>query len=247
MELVQEAQDTLLLVTPYYRPWTRLENCIKNAHLARDVDTAVLLRGGKDREKQREAASDILECGIFVRFLERLHAKVYLNEKQAIITSMNLLETSALDSWEVSVNIQKRDNPKAYNQAIKECSAMFQQANEEATRAEQRSRSNSNETLSDIVTEANGRNTDPGQSGQGTKSSSSASSSGAIDKSSGVCIRCADEIDLEPERPLCKSCWKLWAKYKNEDYEEDYCHSCGKEETTSFRKPLCYPCFQKLD
>ena len=31
--------------------------------------------------------------------------------------------------------------------------------------------------------------------------------------------------------------------YKNFNYEENYCHGCGKERTTTFSKPFCRTCY----
>jgi hypothetical protein len=59
----------------------------------------------------------------------------------------------------------------------------------------------------------------------------------------GHCIRCGDDIPLNPDRPLCGDCYKAWAKYENRDYKEAHCHVCGKERSTSFAKPLCRSCW----
>ncbi len=63
-------------------------------------------------------------------------------------------------------------------------------------------------------------------------------------KSGGTCIRCGDDIPHNLTRPLCISCYKSWARWKNEDYPENYCHTCGKPAQTSYRKPECYSCYR---
>lgn len=224
MDVVQEADHTLILVTPYFDPWSRLEKCIKNAHLARGVNTAVLLRGGKERKSQKESAKDLIDAGINVDFLERLHAKVYANENEAVVTSMNLLESSALDSWEISVSFHRSGSSDAYSTVLEECMSMLEQAKEDARRQKSTRSTSSGNNAGGLLSAVTGD--DP--SGD-----------------SGVCIRCSDPIDFDPERPFCKSCWRSWAQYENKDYEEDYCHACGESNETSFRKPLCYSCFKK--
>ncbi len=64
-------------------------------------------------------------------------------------------------------------------------------------------------------------------------------------KGNGACIRCAKSIDFNPERPLCKNCYQLWAEHSNPDYPERYCHSCGNVREVTFTKPLCRDCFRK--
>lgn len=52
----------------------------------------------------------------FVRtsFCENLHAKCYLNEREAIITSMNLYEFSQVNNHEMGIYITKSDDPDLY-------------------------------------------------------------------------------------------------------------------------------------
>lgn len=61
----------------------------------------------------------------------------------------------------------------------------------------------------------------------------------------GHCIRCNEEIKKDNTHPLCKTCYTDWNKYKNLDYTEKYCHTCGNKNRSSFSKPTCYSCFKK--
>jgi len=61
---------------------------------------------------------------------------------------------------------------------------------------------------------------------------------------SGHCIRCGKNIALNPGKPYCAEHFKSWAKYSNSDYEEKFCHSCGKPQKSSLNKPQCYSCFK---
>ena len=46
-------------------------------------------------------------------------------------------------------------------------------------------------------------------------------------------------------QPYCKRCYRSWSRYKNEDYEEKHCHTCGKEHQATMSKPLCLVCYRK--
>ena len=59
----------------------------------------------------------------------------------------------------------------------------------------------------------------------------------------GFCIRHHESISVNPDKPLCPSCYKVWVEYGDPDYPENYCHVCGKKVKTSFRKPLCWECY----
>lgn len=59
----------------------------------------------------------------------------------------------------------------------------------------------------------------------------------------GYCIRCEDRISHNPSSPYCSNCYNSWSYWKNFDYEENVCHTCGQYETTTMSKPQCYSCF----
>jgi len=91
VNLVLGARKTLLLVSPYFAPWNRLTLAIESAITVNYANTVIIIRGGKDFKKQFNAAKQFQDLGAKVYALERLHAKVYLSEKEAIVASMNLL------------------------------------------------------------------------------------------------------------------------------------------------------------
>lgn len=60
------------------------------------------------------------------------------------------------------------------------------------------------------------------------------------------CIRCRQPILLDPDKPLCRTCYDVWKEYENPEYPEVYCLACGKNEETSMLKPLCRSCYNKV-
>jgi len=59
------------------------------------------------------------------------------------------------------------------------------------------------------------------------------------------CIRCKAEIEYNPNRPLCNTCYPIWAQYKKCDYSEKYCHGCGDHfKNLSYSRPLCSECLK---
>jgi len=60
---------------------------------------------------------------------------------------------------------------------------------------------------------------------------------------SGFCIRCGEKIKLNPMAPYCLKCFNSWKKFENEEYEEKFCHICGKPNNSSLIKPSCYGCY----
>ena len=62
----------------------------------------------------------------------------------------------------------------------------------------------------------------------------------------GHCIRCQRQIPLDLDKPLCWSCYNIWAKFEDPNYPENYCISCGDLKDVNFSKPACYVCYKEI-
>lgn len=58
--------------------------------------------------------------GIRTSLCKNLHAKCYLNENEAIITSMNLYEFSQMNNNEMGIHLTKSGNPELSQAAYDE-------------------------------------------------------------------------------------------------------------------------------
>ncbi len=67
-----------------------------------------------------------------------------------------------------------------------------------------------------------------------------------VNHRTGFCIRYHETISFNPDKPLCTSCYKVWVEFGDPDYPENYCHACGKIASTSYRKPLCWKCYNSI-
>lgn len=58
--------------------------------------------------------------------------------------------------------------------------------------------------------------------------------------SAGYCIRTGVEIPFNPKMPFSEDACKIWVKFKDEEYKENYCHYSGEPSNgeTSFRRPI---------
>lgn len=219
--LIDRAQKALFIVTPYFKPWDRVGRAIKGVR-ARDTQVLVLLRGGEDRAKSEERVREFLTHGVRVAYLSRLHAKIYASESEVIVTSMNLYDSSALDSFEVAVRFTREADGDAYRQVVQQVIDLAKKADEEA-KVNARERAVIASPLTAVHARVTGKPVPL--------------------PSKGHCIRCDKPVAFNPEKPLCADCYKSWAKYANPDYEEARCHRCGKDAKTSAAKPLCRPCW----
>lgn len=234
LALIEGAKQVLILVTPYFDPWDRLTTELKRAAMRPGIKVVLLLRGGEDRAKQEEKSRDVQAAGVQVGFLSRLHAKVYISESQAIVTSMNLLKSSALDSWELAIRAHAREDAALFQEIIKHTKGLVDRAKDEREYAAKSKTAANVAALNELAGAV---------AGARAPAAAVAASRKAVAKK-GHCIRCGEDILFNADRPLCADCFKAWAKYENPEYKEKHCHSCGKERVTSLAKPLCKPCWE---
>ncbi|MEQ6121471.1 phospholipase D family protein [Reichenbachiella sp. MALMAid0571] len=219
-DLIKEAEDKLVLVSPYLK-------------LSKDFKELLTYRNSKDKittiifGKQELNPNEMkfLEGLRFVilKYNQDLHAKCYMNDKQMIITSLNLYEFSMANNKEMGVLIELSDenDRTLFEDALKEIEYIDSTSERfefnTATKEDKAEKQPKNQKTSSQEHSNNG---------------------------DGHCIRCNKSIKLNPLVPYCKDCYKIWNKYKDEEYAEVHCHICGKEQETTFLKPTCYPCFK---
>jgi len=99
MTLIEESEKCLVLISPYVKvsKWYKLKNKIDEAK-AKNIAIEFYIR--KDNENALSKA-EVESLNIVPIEISNLHSKLYFNEKQAIITSMNLLLSSDINSLEI--------------------------------------------------------------------------------------------------------------------------------------------------
>ncbi len=101
--LIGEAQEYLVLVSPYNDYSVLLGDAV--AQVPEQVELIAICR--MDRAKSEQGHIDrLIDLGAHVYLVERLHAKIYANESQVILTSMNLTQSSAVNSREIALRIR---------------------------------------------------------------------------------------------------------------------------------------------
>ncbi len=116
-DLIKDAQQRLILISPYLRFNDRIKELLKDKDR---LDMTVRIVYGKTELSPVEI--NWLKSLDFVqtRFCQNLHAKCYLNENGAIITSMNLYEYSQVNNNEMGVYIDKEKDAEVYKDTCDE-------------------------------------------------------------------------------------------------------------------------------
>ena len=223
-ELIKSSEEKLYLVSPYLQIADSLKHLIKERDLKR-IDIKVVYR--KDNKINATDMNFLQELdSVTILCSENLHAKCYLNENTAILTSMNLYQYSQQNNKEMGIAVDKNDEPDLYKKILDEVRVIIQTSDKPEFAIKKIDK--------EVPVEPKSNNK--------PKSSNKPN----VSNDSGFCIRCRDDLKLNPERPLCYNCFKLWERYSNPEYEENFCHVCGKESIQSFEKPICYSCYKKL-
>ena len=224
LRIVAQARQRLTLVSPYNRHWGHLKREVTAAR-QRGVAVTIYYRadepgplGQPDRAAADEAAAD----SVTVVPVRMLHAKIYANESVALVTTMNLLETSAMYSREVGLLIADAKLRRQVDDYIK---SLHADAAVEAPKP-------------DVPIPGapipEGRTAYRNGAGRVPVAGIAETAS----KSSGFCIECGDAKGFEPERPLCIPCYARFGRKG----AHRLCHRCGEPHPAQLNEPLCQPC-----
>lgn len=123
-ELINNAKEKIYLVSPYLQINDQIKLLLQDASSQMKQISIVY---GKKKEANDLAWLHSIR-GVEVHFYDTLHAKCYMNEKEAIITSMNLYMYSQQNNCEMGIHITKKDDPEMYEEILSEVNRILRQA-----------------------------------------------------------------------------------------------------------------------
>jgi phosphatidylserine/phosphatidylglycerophosphate/cardiolipin synthase-like enzyme len=217
-ELIVGAQEELLIVSPYIDPTDDFVRQLHDAADSRQVQVRVVFRQDKLAEYRGSGwFRELAAAGVTLAVIDRLHSKIYRNEAQTIVTSMNFYSSSGENSFEVGVLFEAAhalsDQTSAYVESL--------------------------ERHMELVVGGSQRK-------QNSRGTSQGRTARVRESARGHCLRCGDTVPFNPERPYCADDYAQWARYKNENFEDRYCHRCGAQHPATMRKPLCRDCYEQV-
>ena len=90
--IIREADEFLEIISPYLSVNPRIQNYIKSRCVGFQPYVSIIYRFEKQSSNIEAWLSSM--PNVFAGFCEDLHAKCYMNEKEALVTSINLLRYS---------------------------------------------------------------------------------------------------------------------------------------------------------
>ena len=122
LRIVTSANRGVTFVTPYLGLWVHLKNAIEEA-TGRGVSVTFIVRA--EERKQLQDLRWLREHKVRVYEVPNLHAKIYMNEKEVLVSSMNIYDSSALNSLEFAMLVRDdKDAKKLREYAIRMASKM---------------------------------------------------------------------------------------------------------------------------
>ena len=109
-EIIKNTKENLILISPYLKFSRRIQEELKRQDtLGRNIR---IVYGKSDLRP--EESEWLAETEIRTRFREHLHAKCYMNESYALITSMNLYEFSQQHNDEMGILVSAEKDRELY-------------------------------------------------------------------------------------------------------------------------------------
>jgi phosphatidylserine/phosphatidylglycerophosphate/cardiolipin synthase-like enzyme len=121
-ELIKQARERLIIISPFLKFNDRIKELLTDKDRMK-IDVRLVY--GKSELAPTEI--NWLRSLEFLRtsFCQNLHAKCYLSEQLAIITSMNLYDFSQVNNNEMGVFIQRDSEPDLYNETFEEAQRLI--------------------------------------------------------------------------------------------------------------------------
>ena len=119
--IIEEARAGLILISPYIKADEETKDLLEQ--------TTRFIRVLYGKRRLREEEREFLHSrGILTSFLKNLHAKCYLNESRALVTSMNLHEHSLLNNDEIGILVTKQDDEQLYEEIHRQALEWLEEA-----------------------------------------------------------------------------------------------------------------------
>lgn len=228
VQIVINADSKLVLISPYIKLPADLLDRLKYMD-GKNIKTIVVCRGKDLNDKEKGDLKQLKNLEL--RFDEDLHAKCFYNEKSMVITSLNLHEHSQQNNREMGVLLSLEEDSNVFNEALDEANFIVSNARKDS--------------LIGSLVRGIVRETKSVVNSQ-TKDTSKRTKTTIRTKQKGYCIRCGATIAYDLKAPYCPVHYRVWNKFKDPDYEEEFCHWCGTpNELTTMNRPLCNSCYKK--
>ncbi len=203
INLITETEAYCYIISPYIKIWAQLERELLKASKKGKMITFVI----RDTEKNSQLLKLLnTELGFEVIMIKDLHLKLFMNEKDCILASMNLYDTSQTKNIELGYKFR---NTKLFKEKILDEYILEDSNSKRYSGQFEKDREEIRERIREVKEELS---------------------------KGGFCVECSKSIDLDgrPYNPYyirCNSCY-----YESEGEKVCVCHFCGKKSEKVFHQ-----------
>ena len=248
-KVFENAKERLIIISPYIKLHHRFADILKDK-IKNDKLEIIIVFGKNEKDISKSMAEEDLNFfkqfpNIHIRYEKRLHAKFYANETEQIITSMNLYDYSQDENIEVGIKTEfnllgsiankilgdKSVDQEAWNyflNVIEKSEVLYWNTPQYES------------ALLGINKKYAGSKVTTDKISEHFNSNTSKSTFSNEKQTKGYCIRTGVEIPFDLKKPFCLTAYREWAKYKDPNYPEKFCHKTGKQSfgKTSLNNPI---------
>ncbi len=223
--IIQDAKKYIIIVSPYIN-LDSTYTALLEMSISKNTPVKFFYRKDNINDKN-DNFKDIERFeklpGVTLYACPGLHAKIYMNEVDFLITSRNLYMKKGEESLDIGLFSNINENRDIFFK-IKDDLKLFAHTSIKNSNA---STKNENNYLNQFGLTKNNKN----QSKQPIND--------------GFCIRCGEPIPFNPDMPYCSSCFSSWSNNEDMKCLEHYCHKCGNlDDDISMGRPLCFSCWK---
>ena len=235
IEILQNSKDYCFFISPYFKSWNILDRELEKA--ASDNKKVIFIF--RDENNVRWDFSYLnKDYGFDLIFADRLHSKLYFNERELLISSMNLYDSSKENNYEVGYYFQNGVTARNFKTQVVDEDIL--KGNVFILKGRYFSE------LEKIQLERAEKERERNRLREEAKIKREHRFSGNRFQRYGTCIRCGQRIDFDIDHPLCFNCYNIWNQFGNIYYQERYCLKCGREasfyDNISYTNPICNSC-----
>jgi phosphatidylserine/phosphatidylglycerophosphate/cardiolipin synthase-like enzyme len=110
-KIIKHAKSKIVIVSPYIKISRNYHERLIEAE-KRNIKVTIIFGKEVLTADQDELLGDLNKLELY--FCDNLHAKCYMNESSALISSMNLYEYSQVNNREMGILIEKSKEPNTY-------------------------------------------------------------------------------------------------------------------------------------
>jgi len=210
-QLLQSTRERLILISPYLQFNDRIKLILEDRDRFK-VDIHLVFRENQLNPAEQNWLRGV--PSIRTSFCENLHAKCYLNENEAVITSMNLYQFSQVNNYEMGIYVTREEDRSLFEKIYEEAKTILRASKEIRI------------TVAEVP-----------ETPRAAKGDAKAEKGFCIRCHAGVKLN-----PMVPYCRDCYAQWKK--SKSGDSHAEQYCHICGKANASSLNKPVCRDCYK---